>query len=54
MGGFESLAIPFTPHRTATTWTAPGPCLRFHVGLESPEDLKADLAEGFGAMKAAT
>lgn len=53
-GGFESLAIPFKPHRTATTWTAPGPCLRFHVGLESPDDLKADLAEGFAALRAAT
>lgn len=53
-GGYESLAIPFTPHRTATSWTAPGPCLRFHIGLESPDDLKSDLAEGFAALKAAT
>jgi cystathionine beta-lyase len=50
-GGFESLAIPFAPHRTATSWTAEGPCIRFHIGLENPEDLKADLAEGFRAMK---
>ena len=49
-GGFESLAIPFKPHRTATTWTAPGPCVRFHIGLESPDDLTADLSEGFAAM----
>ena len=49
-GGFESLAIPFAPHRTATSWTAEGPCIRFHIGLENPEDLKADLAEGFRAM----
>ena len=53
-GGFESLAVPFKPHRTATTWTAPGPCIRFHIGLESPDDLKADLAEGFGALKSAS
>lgn len=53
-GGFESLAVPFRPHRTASTWTAPGPCLRFHVGLESPSDLIADLAEGFGALKSAS
>ena len=51
-GGYESLAVPFKPHRTATTWTAPGPCVRFHVGLESPDDLIADLAQGFAALKA--
>ena len=50
-GGFESLAIPFKPQRTATTWTAPGPGLRFHIGLENPDDLMADLAEGFAALK---
>lgn len=53
-GGFESLAIPFRPHRTATTWTARGPCIRFHIGLENPDDLTADLAEGFAALDAAT
>jgi cystathionine beta-lyase len=49
-GGFESLAVPFKPHRTATTWTAPGPCIRFHIGLEAPGDLTADLEEGFLAL----
>jgi len=51
-GGFESLAIPFKPHRTATTWTAEGQGLRFHIGLESPQDLIEDLREGFAALKA--
>lgn len=46
-GGCESLCIPFRPHRTATRWLPEGPCLRLHVGLEHPEDLIADLAEGF-------
>ena len=46
-GGFESLVVPFKPVRTATTWTAPGPCLRFHIGLESPDDLIDDLKQGF-------
>ncbi len=50
-GGFESLAVPFKPSRTATTWTAPGPCIRFHVGLESPDDLTADLDAGFAALR---
>jgi cystathionine beta-lyase len=49
-GGFESLAVPFKPIRTATTWTAPGPCLRFHIGLENPEDLIDDLNQGFDRL----
>lgn len=48
-GGFESLVLPFdcAPYRTATTWTPEGPALRFSVGLEDLEDLKADLEAGF-------
>lgn len=50
-GGFESLVVPFKPHRTATTWTAQGPCLRFHIGLENPDDLIDDLKQGFERLK---
>jgi cystathionine beta-lyase len=48
-GGFESLAIPIAPQsaRTVTQWNPGGPCLRLHVGLEDPDDLIADLADGF-------
>ena len=48
-GGFESLLIPTHPERTrtATTWAPGGPCLRFAIGLEDPEDLIADLTAGF-------
>jgi len=48
-GGFESLVIPTHPERTrtATPWNAGGPCLRFAIGLEDPDDLMADLVEGF-------
>ena len=53
-GGFESLAVPFKPHRSATQWTAQGRCIRFHIGLENPEDLKADLTEGFAALREAS
>ena len=51
-GGFESLVIPIDPrsYRTATRWTAPGPALRFHIGLEAVDDLKADLAAGFARL----
>ncbi len=49
-GGFESLVVPFKPIRTASNWTATGPCLRFHIGLEDPIDLIADLQEGFARL----
>lgn len=53
-GGFESLVVPFKPHRTATTWTPKGPCLRLHIGLEHPDDLVRDLEAGFKRLTAAT
>ncbi len=54
-GGYESLVIPFDPtsYRTATRWQAKGPALRFHIGLEDVEDLKADLEAGFRRLAAA-
>ena len=47
-GGYESLILPTYPanHRSATTWSAPGPSLRIHAGLEDPDDLIADLEKG--------
>ena len=47
-GGYESLIMPMEPQkiRTATTWNAPGQLLRLHIGLEDPQDLIADLAQG--------
>ncbi len=52
-GGFESLLIPFDPtaYRTATEWKSKGTAIRIHVGLENPDDLIADLENGFSAMK---
>ncbi len=52
-GGFESLIVPFTPHRTATTWNNLGPALRLHIGMEDPDDLIRDLEEGFKRLNAA-
>lgn len=54
-GGFESLIVPFNPtrYRTATQWTADGPALRLHIGLDDVGDLTADLAAGFERMNAA-
>jgi cystathionine beta-lyase len=53
-GGFESLVIPFDcrTYRTATIWAPEGPALRFSIGLEDPDDLKADLAAGFARLAA--
>ncbi|MDB5511282.1 MAG: cystathionine beta-lyase [Enterovirga sp.] len=53
-GGFESLVLPFDPaaYRTATTWQAEGPALRFHIGLEDLDDLRTDLEAGFARLRA--
>lgn len=59
-GGFESLAVPLdpAPFRTATRWPRGDErggehrYLRFHVGLEDPDDLIADLAQGFDRLRA--
>ncbi|MGQ0672154.1 MAG: cystathionine beta-lyase [Hyphomicrobium sp.] len=54
-GGYESLVIPFDPtsYRTATHWTAEGPALRFHIGLEDVDDLKRDLTAGLERLRSA-
>src|ERR1700747_1326840 len=54
-GGFESLILPTHPERqrTATRWTAEGPTLRLHIGLEDPQDLIEDLDRGFNQLRVA-
>jgi cystathionine beta-lyase len=54
-GGYESLIVPFNPkrYRTATAWTAEGPALRLHIGLDEVSDLIADLEAGFERLNAA-
>jgi len=51
-GGFESLIIPTDPDRlrTVSHFEAGGPCLRLHIGLESPDDLIADLEAGLARL----
>ncbi|MDR7229751.1 cystathionine beta-lyase [Caulobacter sp. BE264] len=53
-GGYESLALHCDPQLGARSIpvTLEGPLLRFHIGLESIEDLKADLRRGFEALTA--
>jgi len=50
-GGYESLvtAAHMTRARSVTDWSARGPVVRLHVGLEDPADLIADLERGFAA-----
>lgn len=47
-GGYESLLQPqyLKDQRTVPQWTEDGALLRLHIGLEDPEDLIADLAQG--------
>jgi len=57
-GGFESLVIPFDPARARSTtswppasWNAEDRLgIRLSIGLEDPDDLKADLEQAFAAM----
>lgn len=53
-GGYESLVIPvnISTVRTVTKSPYTGQILRIHVGLESPDDLIADLEAGFARLKA--
>ena len=52
--GFESLVVPVdcASRRTATRFAPSGPMVRFSVGLEDIEDLKADLDRGFARLRA--
>lgn len=47
-GGYESLTLPCHPEklRTARPWTSTGPVVRYHIGLEHPMDLIADMTAG--------
>jgi cystathionine beta-lyase len=49
-GGYESLVTPFDA-RSRIGWENTGLGLRFHIGLENTDDLKADLAEGFRRLR---
>jgi len=54
-GGYESLCLPIKPagSRTAVPWTQEGNMLRLHIGFESIDDLKADLAQALERYSAA-
>lgn len=52
-GGYESLVLVTEPNasRAVRKWPYEGPTLRFHAGLEDPDDLIADLESAFGRMR---
>lgn len=51
-GGYESLIAPVNVNvtRTATRWAPAGETIRVSIGLESPADLIADLAQGLDRL----
>jgi cystathionine beta-lyase len=50
-GGYESLIVPAHIRRTAKEFSAEGPVLRIHAGLENSDDLIADLDAAFGRLR---
>lgn len=51
-GGYESLVLPAVPHHLRTLAVLPdeGRLVRLHLGLEDPDDLRADLARALGEL----
>ncbi|MDP6342625.1 MAG: cystathionine beta-lyase, partial [Alphaproteobacteria bacterium] len=54
-GGYESLVLVTSPNgsRSVRPWPHEGQTVRFHIGLEDPDDLIADLAAGLDRLRAA-
>lgn len=51
-GGYESLALPTTGTiRRSLDPALGGPAARFHIGLEDPDDLIADLEQAFALLR---
>lgn len=52
-GGYESLATAADMQRarSVTDWSARGPVVRLHIGLEDPGDLIEDLGRGFAVLR---
>jgi cystathionine beta-lyase len=50
-GGYESLIVPAHIRRTTSAFTAAGPMLRIHAGLEDPGELLDDLERAFSRLR---
>jgi cystathionine beta-lyase len=53
-GGYESLVLPVTPQRSAGTWYEDGQLVRFNIGLEDLDTLKADLTAALPNLNTAS
>lgn len=53
-GGYESLVLPVTPQRNAGKWLETGQLVRFNIGLEDLDTLKADLAAALPHLNTAS
>ena len=51
-GGYESLVLRTQLTRSVTEWSLETPCIRFHIGLEDPDDLIEDIAAGLDRYSA--
>ena len=52
-GGYESLVLPTNVTRTVTEWHENPQSIRFHIGLEDPDDLIADIEAGLKRLSSA-
>jgi cystathionine beta-lyase len=50
-GGYESLVLPTEVTRTVTDWNENAQSIRFHIGLEDPDDLIKDIEAGLKKMQ---
>lgn len=50
-GGYESLVLPVVPKRTATDWDSDGHLVRFNIGFDDLETLKADILQALPQLE---
>jgi cystathionine beta-lyase len=50
-GGANSLCVPYRVQLMRQGWKATGQLLRFHIGLEDPADLIADIEQGLNGLE---
>lgn len=49
-GGSNSLCVPYRIQAMRKNWSGSGQLVRFNIGLESADDLIADIEQGFSAL----
>ncbi len=51
-GGSHSLCVPYRMNAMRNFWKDEGQLVRFHIGLENPQDLMADIEQALAELKA--